>query len=178
MPVHADNPDEYFDTYTEQGEKLEPMRRAHVHASGIWHKAVNVMLYRSNGALVLQQRAAAKTVSPLAWDLSVAEHLKVNESWQAAAHRGLAEELGLTNVALTQCGPEISERHDQNNPEIHNYEFQRCFRGTSDAPLKIDAAEVLDVREIALAQFKREALDAPQRFTPWLLTWSRLLGIL
>ena len=178
MPAYADNPDEFFDTYNEQGQKLHPQRRAHVHANGIWHKAVNVMLYRSNGALVLQQRAAAKTVSPLAWDLSVAEHLQVNESWEAAAHRGLAEELGITNVALAQVGPEISERHDQSNPEIHNYEFQRCFKGISDAELRIDSAEVFNVREITLDAFKREVHEAPQRFTPWLLTWARLMEIL
>jgi len=175
MSAHADNPDEIFDTYTEQGEKLSPMRRDQVHAQGIWHKAVNVMLFRSSGTLVLQQRAAAKSVCPLAWDLSVAEHLQVDESWEDAAHRGVAEELGIIQVALEPCGPEIQERFDLPEQNIHNYEFQRCFRGVSDDVLKLDPAEVKATREVLLADFWREATGDPEQFTPWLLAWAKLL---
>ena len=57
MSAHADNPDEIFDTYTELGEKLSPVRRDQVHAQGIWHKAVNVLLYRSSGKLVCYSSA-------------------------------------------------------------------------------------------------------------------------
>jgi len=178
MSAHADNPDEIFDTYTEQGEKLSPVPRDQVHAKGIWHKAVNVLLYRSNGKLLLQQRAEAKSICPLAWDLSVAEHLQVDESWEAAAHRGLAEELGLTQIELTPCGPEIQERLDAPQQNIHNYEFQRCYKGVSDAALRLDPAEVNDVREIELTQFRLEAANAPDTFTPWLLAWARILQLI
>ena len=177
MSAHADNPNELFDTYTEQGEKLASQRRDLVHAKGIWHKAVNVLLYRSSGTLILQQRAAGKSVCPLAWDLSVAEHLQVDESWEAAAHRGLAEELGITQVKLTPCGPEIQERFDLPAQSIHNYEFQRCFKGVSDAALTLDAAEVSATREIELADFRLEADHAPETFTPWLLTWAEVLEL-
>ena len=177
MSAHADNPEEIFDTYTEQGEKLLPVRRDEVHAKGIWHKAVNVLLYRTNGTLVLQQRAAGKSVCPLTWDLSVAEHLQVNESWEDAAHRGLEEELGIRQVELTACGPEIQERFDAPEQNIHNYEFQRCYKGVSDEALRLDKAEVSDVREIELAQFRLEAAKAPETFTPWLLAWARLLAL-
>ena len=172
----ADNADELFDTYTEAGVRLTPERRARVHAQGIWHCAVNVMLFRSSGTLVLQQRAATKRVCPLAWDLSVAEHLQVNEGWEAAARRGLAEELGLTNAVLAPWGDEIQERHIDLAAGIHNYEFQRCYRAESDAEIFFDAAEVAAVREVTPAEFKREALAEPAVFTPWLLTWAKLLG--
>ena len=177
MSAHADNPDEIFDTYTERGEKLSPVRRDQVHAQGIWHKAVNVLLYRSSGKLVLQQRAAGKSVCPLIWDLSVAEHLQVNESWEDAAHRGLAEELGITQIELTPCGPEIQERFDAPEQNIHNYEFQRCFKGVSDAQLQLDKAEVKDTREVEPGEFRLEAAKTPENFTPWLLAWVRLLKL-
>lgn len=177
MPAHADNPNEYFDTFTEEGECLTPKPRAHVHANGIWHRAVNVLLYRSTGELILQQRAAAKTVCPLAWDLSVAEHLQVNEDWEIAAHRGLKEELGITKVTLSQCGPEIQERHDDPKNGIRNYEFQQFFRGISDSELLIDTAEVAAVRAISPTEFASEAQRQPQLFTPWFLTWAKILGL-
>ena len=172
----ADNADELFDTYTEAGVKLTPERRARVHAEGIWHRAVNVMLFRSSGTLVLQQRAATKRVCPLAWDLSVAEHLQVDEGWEAAARRGLAEELGLTDVLLEPWGDEIQERHIDPAAGIHNYEFQRCYRAESDAEIACDSAEVAAVREVTRAEFEQETLTEPAAFTPWLLTWARLLG--
>lgn len=178
MPSFTDNQNEYFDTFTVSGEKLAPQKRGHVHANGIWHRAVNVMLYRSNGDLVLQQRAATKRVCPLAWDLSVAEHLQVGEGWQAAAHRGLAEELGITNVTLTQWGPEIQERHEIPERGIRNYEFQRCFKGRSDAYLCIDPEEVAAVRDLSPTDFHAEVEHAPDSFTPWLLEWARRLDLL
>lgn len=178
MPSYTDNQDEYFDTFTVNGEKLSPQKRGHVHANGIWHRAVNVMLYRSNGDLVLQQRSATKRVCPLAWDLSVAEHLQVNEGWQAAAHRGLAEELGLSNVTLSACGPEIQERHEVPEHGIRNYEFQRCFRGISDDELVLDATEVAAVRQLSIVTFNNLVQQEPDSFTPWLLEWARRLELL
>ena len=178
MTTYADNPDEYFDTYTEAGDKLSPQKRHYVHANGIWHKAVNVFLYRSNGNIILQQRSAEKTVSPLAWDLSVAEHLEISESWEAAAHRGLSEELGITDIALEQWGSELKERFDNDESNIHNYEFQRCYRGTTDQRITIDSAEVAAVREISPEDLAIEITAAPEKFTPWLLSWSRALKII
>lgn len=178
MPSYIDNQDEYFDTFTVTGEKRSPQKRGYVHANGIWHRAVNVMLYRSNGDLVLQQRAATKRVCPLLWDLSVAEHLQVNEDWQAAAERGLMEELGLSNVSLSPCGAEIQERHEVPEQGIRNYEFQRCFRGISDDELTLDPTEVAAVRELSIAAFSRLAQTEPDTFTPWLLDWARRLELL
>ena len=178
MSSYTDNQDELFDTYTDTGVKLAPQKRGHVHAKGIWHRAVNVMLYRSSGELVLQQRSASKRVCPLRWDLSVAEHLQVGEDWLPAAHRGLAEELGLRDIALAPCGPEIQERHDDPTRNIRNYEFQRCFRGVSDAEIIIDPVEVAAVRSVALSSFAREVANAPDAFTPWLLLWARTLQLI
>ena len=178
MSSYTDNQNEYFDTYTKAGDKLAPQTRGHVHANGMWHRAVNVMLYRTTGELVLQQRATSKRVCPLAWDLSVAEHLQVDEVWEAAAHRGLAEELSLHDVALVPCGLEIQEQHDDPARGILNYEFQRCFRGTSDAEIILDPIEVAGVREISLAGFKQEVAQAPETFTPWLLVWARTLRLI
>lgn len=178
MSAHTDNQNELFDTYTEMGEKLRPQQRGHVHANGIWHCAVNVMLYRSTGELVLQQRSASKRVCPLRWDLSVAEHLQVGEDWLPAAQRGLTEELGLRGVVLTPCGPEIQERHNDPTQGIRNYEFQRCFYGVSDLEITIDPVEVAAVRNLDLNDFAQEVADAPNTFTPWLLRWAHTLQLI
>lgn len=178
MPSYTDNQTEYVDTYTADGTRLSPQQRGYVHRNGIWHRAVNVMIYTSKGDLLLQQRAESKRVCPLAWDLSVAEHLHVGEDWQSAAHRGLAEELGLRDVTLTECGPEIQERHDVPAHGISDCEFQRCFRGTTDSTPLLDPAEVAAIRQLSVEQFNTEVQNAPESFTPWLLRWSRTLEII
>ena len=179
MPAYADNPDEYFDTYTKEGKPLGQAKRSTVHAEGIWHKAVNVLLYRTSGALVIQQRAAQKSVCPLAWDLSVAEHLQVGESWESAALRGLQEELGVENISLTQCGGELREQFDLQlgQQQIHNYEFQRCYQGVSNAPITVDLIEVESVKEISLTQLKQQMRAEPQQFTPWFVRWAHELEL-
>ena len=179
MPAYADNPDEYFDTYTREGKPLGPVKRSIVHAEGIWHKAVNVLLYRTSGALVIQQRAAQKSVCPLAWDLSVAEHLQVSESWESAAMRGLQEELGVEHINLTQCGGELMEQFDLHlgQQQIHNYEFQRCYQGVTDAPIRVDPIEVKSVREISLTELMHQMHSEPQQFTPWFVRWAHELKL-
>jgi len=173
-----DNANELFDTFTASGEPLGVERRSVVHAQGIWHRAVNVMLFRTTGELVLQQRAASKRVCPLAWDLSVAEHLQPGESWSAAAARGLQEELGLTHVELTAYPHELQERHIDQANDIQNFEFQRCFRGVSDAQPTLDTTEVAATRAAHPTDFAQEVRDNPEQFTPWLLLWAETIGLI
>ena len=86
----------------------------------------------AEGALYLQRRAATKDVWPNAWDLSVGEHLQPGESFEQAAHRGLAEELSVYGVALTPLGDVV--RGCVEIPELHirDCELQQSFRGVYD----------------------------------------------
>lgn len=69
--VHAEHDEELFDTYDEAGHPMGTELRAVVHARGIWHHAVYVFVFNSQGQLLMQQRAAGKKVFPGRWDLSV-----------------------------------------------------------------------------------------------------------
>mmetsp|Transcript_23068 Transcript_23068/g.32014 ORF Transcript_23068/g.32014 Transcript_23068/m.32014 type:complete len:123 (+) Transcript_23068:157-525(+) len=61
--------------------------RQKAHAEGLLHRAVYVLLYNSQGELLLQQRHPTKAVCPGMWDLSSAEHLGVGEDYPTAAAR-------------------------------------------------------------------------------------------
>jgi isopentenyldiphosphate isomerase len=56
--------EEQFQTYTESGEPLTLVDRSIVHRRGDWHRAVQVFLFRSDGQLLVQQRAKGKDVCP------------------------------------------------------------------------------------------------------------------
>jgi isopentenyldiphosphate isomerase len=64
--------DELFDVFDETNTiLLGTVPRNEVHASGQYHRAVNVLLFNSDNQILLQKRMPTKDVSPNAWDLSV-----------------------------------------------------------------------------------------------------------
>lgn len=157
---------EPIQTYDEHGNPAAVLPRSQVHADGLWHKAANVLLFRSNGSLVMQLRAAGKDVCPNLWDLSVAEHLTPGESYLEAAHRGLQEELGLSGIQLEPAGGVLKACYD--HAEIHDREFQQTFTGISDQNLQPDPAEVSATRDITLPELRTLLMDQPEQLTPWL----------
>lgn len=138
-----------------------------VHKLGLWHRAANVFLFRTDGRLIVQRRHETKDIWPGAWDLSVAEHLKPGESFMAGALRGLGEELGLTGVSLEPVSNVIQSTLEAKNQGIKDNEFQVSFRGTSDAELRPQRSEVTEIRLYQLDDLRLEMLDSPERFTPW-----------
>jgi isopentenyldiphosphate isomerase len=179
-------------TGEDTGERLP---RAIAHATGAWHRAVHVCVWRpSDGALLLQRRAAAKAVCPGAWDLSAAEHVRPGEAGRAAALRGLAEELGLglgcggegggeggEAAALTGPGPARTQVTADAAAGLLDREVVETWHvrggwGGEVVELEPDPAEVCALRWCSLAALAAEVGDRPDAFTPWLLGEGRAQG--
>ena len=177
-PDPARSGEELFETFTESGAPLGLAPRSVVHARGLWHRSVHVFLFDAAGRLHLQRRAADKDVCPNLWDQSAAEHLKPGETFADGAHRGLAEELGVSGVALTPLGEPFAARLE--NPElgIRDYELQQSFRGVWSGTLTPDPAEVAEVRTESLGSLARWLCASPEDFTPWFLRDVYRCGIL
>ena len=137
-------------------------------APGLWHRAANVFVFDSAGRLLLQQRSISKDIWPDAWDLSVGEHLTPGEDFEAAAQRGLAEELGMGPIELTPLGPVVRATIKIDTLGVFDREFQQSFRGWWDGPITPCAEEVAAVRWVTLAELRDEIEKAPEWFTPWL----------
>lgn len=93
--VKAGAGEEWFDVVNARDEAVGRERRAVVHARGLWHRAVHVLVFNPAGEVFLQKRSLAKDMSPGLWDSSCSGHLDAGEDYDAAAHRELGEELGL-----------------------------------------------------------------------------------
>ena len=169
---------ELFETYDDEGRPLGLVPRGEVHRLGLWHRASNVLLFDRTGRLYLQRRAAGKDVWPNAWDVSVGEHLQPGESFEQAAHRGLAEELSIRGVALTALGGVVRGRVDMPEFGIQDHEFQQSFRGVYDGDYSIDPVEVADVRRVELHALAIEIAATPNVFTPWLRSRLRDFGLI
>jgi isopentenyl-diphosphate delta-isomerase len=169
---------EQFQTYDEEGLPLGLVPRSEVHRLGLWHRAVNVLLFDRTGRLYIQRRAAGKDVWPNAWDVSVGEHLQPGETFEAAAHRGFAEELSVRSVVLTPLGAIVRAQVEIPELNVLDREMQQSYRGDYDGPIHADPAEVTDVRLIALADLATEIAARPDDFTPWLRSRLRAFGLI
>lgn len=91
--------EEIFPLVDEQGNIIGQAPRSVCHdGSKLLHPVIHLHIFNSNGELFLQKRSATKDVQPNRWDSSVAGHIDLNETPEAAAIREANEELGLTNI--------------------------------------------------------------------------------
>ena len=168
---------ELFETFSDEGEPAGLVARNVVHELGLWHRASNVFLFRTDGQLITQRRHMSKDVWPGAWDLSVAEHLKPGEDFLAGAIRGLSEELGIEGVRLEPVSEVIRARLEVAELGIKDYELQVCYRGVSDAKLMPQPDEVADIRLFALGDLKTAMHESPKEFTPWFRGRAQDIGL-
>ena len=86
---------EIFDVVDEHDEVTGQATRGEVHAQGLLHRAVHVLVFNKRGDVLLQQRSMLKDAHPGVWDSSVSGHLDAGEAYETAAVRELAEEMGI-----------------------------------------------------------------------------------
>ena len=87
--------DESFDVVDESDHVLRQASRDEVHAQGLMHRAVHILVFNRKGDCLLQKRSMLKDRLPGVWDSSAAGHLNAGEDYLPAAVRELEEELGL-----------------------------------------------------------------------------------
>lgn len=91
--------EEIFDVVDEHDVVIGAAPRREVHARGLRHRAVHVLVFNARGEVFLQKRSLKKDCFPGAWDSSAAGHLDRGESYEDCAVRELREELGVTAPA-------------------------------------------------------------------------------
>lgn len=87
--------EEWFDVVDEGDRVISRVLRHEVHARGLWHRAIHVLVRDRAGRIFLQKRSMSKDLSPGLWDSSCSGHLDSGEDYDAAATRELGEELGI-----------------------------------------------------------------------------------
>ena len=87
--------EEIFDVVNERDEVIGQAPRREVHARGLSHRAVHVLVFNARGEVFLQKRSMKKDCFPGAWDSSASGHLDRGEDYDACALREVREELGV-----------------------------------------------------------------------------------
>ena len=88
--------EEYIDIVDKNGIPIGvAVSKSEIHSEGHLHNTAHIWCYTLNGDILLQQRAASKTIYPLLWDVSVAGHIDAGETPKQAAVRETKEEIGI-----------------------------------------------------------------------------------
>jgi 8-oxo-dGTP pyrophosphatase MutT (NUDIX family) len=69
-------------------------------ADGLPHRATYILVFNDEGDLFVQKRTTSKDIYPGYYDVATGGVVSAGESYEDAAERELAEELGITGVRL------------------------------------------------------------------------------
>ena len=161
--------EELFDTFDDDGEFVGLLPRGEVHRSGAWHRSVHVLVFRSNGELIVQRRADRKDLYPGLLDYSVGEHLQPGERYTDGAVRGLHEELGIVGNIPQECGLETRLEYVDEDRNIRDFEISRIFSLVYDGQICIDTKEISEVFEWKPSWIEKEMKLDRSQFTSWFL---------
>jgi len=79
---------------------IDTCARNIIHATGLRHRAVHILVFNEQGLLFLQKRSMKKDLNGGLWDTSAAGHVDAGEDYNASAIREIEEELGITESVL------------------------------------------------------------------------------
>ncbi len=145
------DPNEPLPVVDEGDRLIGTAPRWRIHAEGLLHRAVHVLLLDGQGRLYLQRRSAYKDTHPHKWTSSASGHVDPGESYQAAAARELQEELGL-DLPLKPLGRLAA------GPATDG-EFVAAFTAVGDAPPRPDQDEIAEGRFFTLPEARALAAD-------------------
>jgi len=158
----------YLDVVDENNQVIGKETRAKIHRNGLWHRGVHVLIFNSKGYLILQNRSSAKNKFPNRYDCSVSEHLEEGETYEAAAIRGLREELKITDAGLKRL-----LRFKMNYGPNDNM-ISELYVSHYDGPTQIDKRETQSLETFSLNEIKEMLAKDEDKFAPWtkeILKW-------
>jgi isopentenyldiphosphate isomerase len=162
-------PEERFDIVDENDAVIAQAARREVHARGLRHRAVHVLVFNRAGELFLQKRALSKDTAPGTWDSSASGHVDAGEDYDACAVRELGEEIGLRVggaparwLRLVAC-------------EATGQEFVWVYRLPAEGPFVLHPEEIERGAWFTVAEVNRLLREVPSSFaSSFRLIWRSL----
>jgi isopentenyl-diphosphate Delta-isomerase len=148
----------------EQDNAIGTMEKMEAHRRGVLHRAFSVVLFNSNGDLLLQRRAVNKYHSGGLWTNTCCSHPLPDESIHDAAQRRLKYEMGI-NIK-----PEFAFKFIYKTPldkDLIEHELDYVFIGTFDGSPAINREEVSEWKFMSLRELKIDIKLSPEIYTVW-----------
>ena len=130
------NLDELFDVVDELDRVIGQAPRRVVHARGLRHRAVHVLVRNRAGQYFLHQRSMLKDLFPGVWDTSCAGHVGAGEDYDGTSLRELEEELRCRPVRPPQRLFKLEAQPDT------GWEFVWVYLAEDDGPFVLQVEEI------------------------------------
>jgi isopentenyl-diphosphate delta-isomerase len=161
--------EDIFDIVNEHDEVIGRAPRSEVHARGLLHRAVHVLVFNSRGEIFLQKRSMKKDRQPGVWDSSCSGHVDSGEDYDQTAVRELREEIGLVLTAPP------ARLFKMDACEETDAEFVWVYRCHSDGPFQLHPDEIDAGDWFAPERVSRWIEEKPGEFaTAFMLIWRNI----
>lgn len=140
------------------------MEKLKAHLKGELHRALSILIFNSDGEILLQQRAFSKYHTPGLWSNTCCSHPRPGEDSLEAATRRLHEEMGFT-TPLIKSFDFIYKAHFDNG--LIEHEFDHVFFGTFDGEPVINPEEANDFEWVKLNNLMEDMRSSPENYTVW-----------
>lgn len=171
MVWDANDMEDIFDIVNERDEVIGRKPRSEVHARGLLHRAVHVLVFNSRGEVFLQKRSMKKDRQPGVWDSSCSGHVDSGEEYDQTAVRELREEIGLVLSAPPQ-------RLFKINPCAEtDAEFVWAYRCENNGPFQLHPDEIETGGWFTPEKVTQWIHEKPREFAPaFMLIWKLFLN--
>jgi len=151
--------DELVDWVDDADEVIGVVTRREMRARRLLHRAVSIAVFSSDGRLLVHRRADTKDVWPGQWDMAAGGVVASGESYEEAARRELAEELGVI-VEPEKMHSLGSARFDDDAVSL----LGRGYWCIHDGPFEFTDGEISEVRWVTRDEL--HDLMRSERFVP------------
>lgn len=152
-----DDSSELFDVVDSEDRVIGQATRGEVHAKGLLHRSVHILVFNSHGELFLQKRAMIKDENPGYWDSSAAGHVNAGEEYRTSAERELMEELGISGKL------QFFKKFSASRETL--WEHVETYQCTTDQKITINSLEISEGRFWAIPDLKESVQNQPGQFT-------------
>jgi isopentenyldiphosphate isomerase len=148
---------ELVDIVDDDDNVIATVTRAEMRARRLQHRSVGVAVMSADGRLLIHRRSETKDIWPGWWDIAAGGVVAAGETYDDAATRELAEELGVVDVELEFLG---AARYE----DAELAALCRGYRVVHDGPFTFADGEVTEVRWVTFAEL--DAMRSEHRFLP------------
>lgn len=127
---------ELLDVVDENDRVIGVKTRGEIHAQGLMHRAVHILVFNSSGELFIQKRSTGKDNNPGLWDSSAAGHVDSGEDYYDCAIRELSEELGIS------VSTPLEQLFRLPASPITDMEHCIVYRHIHEGPFELEAEEI------------------------------------
>jgi 8-oxo-dGTP pyrophosphatase MutT (NUDIX family) len=149
--------DELVDIVDDDDNVISTVTRSEMRAARLQHRSVGIAVMSTDGRLLIHRRSDTKDIWPGWWDIAAGGVVASGETYEDAARRELAEELGVTDARIEYIG-----RSHYVDEELAA--LCRGFIVIHDGPFTFADGEVEEIRWVTFDEL--DSMRTTHRFLP------------